>query len=829
MSEFEDVKAEIESRLPDYLNHLGITPEKETSGDAWFQCLNPDHDDNNPSMHYVPGSDQSVLKCFSCGASYDIFDIAHNHEDKDISGPGFVKDNMMYLADLLEIDATMEPSERDLAAISAQKTYEAAGKVLAKLFKSDPETAFSETRKRGIKDAIALELGIGVCSFNKFLEEISEQGSYSEEWLAKVGIDAGFIGLDRLTFLLRDHKGNTVGMARRELNWTKESNGPKYKNTDSSKNPAYNKSRILYGMDNARDKAGDTLVLVEGYFDQAALLQAGICTAVAVCGTAVTKEHTKLIKECGFQRVKIAFDGDDAGIKATEKYLFSLDKTTDLEISAVLLPYEEDTPKEDRDPASWIAKYGLDNFNEVVAFTPFEWRLRSLSTTGMAPHDVAKEMVDFIAKIGSSIDRDRMARRLAELTGVPVDTILEELKDLTNRRAQDAVEAGIKKISMAKSASEQFRIIEETKDQLELAIVPPNNNEITSEASLVEVSDILMSFNNDEVGLEGWDTGWESFNEHFGGMPKQKELIAFGGNPNTGKSTLLYNLCNGLISSSENRGLSCAFLTLDDPVDTFLAKMLAIKTQKPINWCKYAAKHITAGAGVQEYAQAQDWLRGTVVDKKLIPKGIKMGDTPDIVERWIDSLQQETGNDIVLFVDSFHNMTTHGEDERIKYKRLSEWSQKISDSMGVTIVCTMECNKMAQVSGRPHIEHLGESSKMAFAFKLVGMAYSELSAKRESAQTVWVDEDTPYLTEPKVRPILEVDYEKNKITAFKGRHYFKFYDEQARLEPISEKEVEVFKSYHKNEFKSQQFKDEYGDATDKPGSAAEAINKVSFG
>lgn len=827
MTDFEEIKAEIESRLPEYLEHLGISPAKESAGDSWFRCLNPDHDDSDPSMHYVPGSDHSVLKCFSCGASYDIFDIANIYEDKPVQGPGFVSENMMYLADLLGIEATLEPSEKDLAAISAQKTYEAAAKVLERLFKQDPELAFAETRKRGLKDATALQLGIGVCSFTKFIEEISSQGEYSEEWLAKVGIDHDFIGKDRLTFVLRDHKGQAVGLARRELNWTKESRGPKYKNTDSSKNPAYNKSRLLYGMHTARQNAGETLVLVEGYFDQAAFMQEGFRTAVAVCGTSITKEHAKLIKECGFQRVKIALDGDDAGIKATEKHLFALDKSTDLEVSAVLLPYEADTPKEDRDPASWVAKYGIKNFNNVESFTAFEWRMRSLLATGMESHDVAKEMVEFIAKISSHIERDRMARRLSELTSVPVDSILEELKDLTNSRAKEAVELGLKKISMAKSASEQFRIIEETKDQLELAIIPPNNTEITSEASLVEVSDILSSFNQEDVGLDGWDTMWEPFNEHFGGMPKQKELIAFGGNPNTGKSTLLYNICNGLISSPANRGLSCAFLTLDDPVDSFLAKMLAIKTRKPINWCRYAAKHMASGKDAEAYAQAQNWLRGAVADKRLIPKGIKMGDSPDIVERWIDNLQQETGNDVVLFVDSFHNMTTHGEDERIKYKRLSEWSQKMSDSMGVTIVCTMECNKMAQVSGRPHIEHLGESSKMAFAFKLVGMVYNELHEKRDSAQTLWVDEET--YSEPRVRPILECNYEKNKITAFKGTHYFKFYDEQARLEPVSLEEVEELRTYYKSEFRSKEFKDDYNTNGTKPGSEAEAIKKVSFG
>ncbi len=53
--------------IEDYLLMKGINPRKE------FNCLNPDHTDNNPSMsldrkHYR-------VKCFGCGNSYDVFDL----------------------------------------------------------------------------------------------------------------------------------------------------------------------------------------------------------------------------------------------------------------------------------------------------------------------------------------------------------------------------------------------------------------------------------------------------------------------------------------------------------------------------------------------------------------------------------------------------------------------------------------------------------------------------------------------------------------------------------------------------------------------------------
>lgn len=56
------------SMLPDYLQQKhGININD------FFNCLNPNHEDRHPSMSYWNKHD--VCKCFSCGTSYDIFDL----------------------------------------------------------------------------------------------------------------------------------------------------------------------------------------------------------------------------------------------------------------------------------------------------------------------------------------------------------------------------------------------------------------------------------------------------------------------------------------------------------------------------------------------------------------------------------------------------------------------------------------------------------------------------------------------------------------------------------------------------------------------------------
>lgn len=56
------------SLLADYLmNKHGLNINKP------FTCINPEHEDRHPSMSY--SYKYNICKCFSCGASYDIFDL----------------------------------------------------------------------------------------------------------------------------------------------------------------------------------------------------------------------------------------------------------------------------------------------------------------------------------------------------------------------------------------------------------------------------------------------------------------------------------------------------------------------------------------------------------------------------------------------------------------------------------------------------------------------------------------------------------------------------------------------------------------------------------
>ena len=123
---------------------------------------------------------------------------------------------------------------------------------------------------------------------------------------------------NRVIFPITDHSNRPIAFGARTL----EPDGkPKYLN--SSDSPLFHKGRTLYRYMDAREalapiKTGSLsrgLIVTEGYVDAIALAEAGIGTAVAPLGTALTEEQLDLLWRAGPEPI-LCFDGDAAGIRA---------------------------------------------------------------------------------------------------------------------------------------------------------------------------------------------------------------------------------------------------------------------------------------------------------------------------------------------------------------------------------------------------------------------------------------------------------------------------------------------------------------------------------
>jgi DNA primase len=129
---------------------------------------------------------------------------------------------------------------------------------------------------------------------------------------------------DRLMIPILDLRGRVIGFGGRTLS----DEQPKYLNSPETE--LFDKGNTLYGLDRAKDAISktDRAVIVEGYFDVIALHAAGIDSAVAALGTALSLAQVKqLVKFTESKQIVLNFDADKAGNIAAER---AIGEVTDL-------------------------------------------------------------------------------------------------------------------------------------------------------------------------------------------------------------------------------------------------------------------------------------------------------------------------------------------------------------------------------------------------------------------------------------------------------------------------------------------------------------------
>ncbi len=123
---------------------------------------------------------------------------------------------------------------------------------------------------------------------------------------------------NRVIFPIEDAGGKVIAFGARTLD---PDGKPKYLNSSDSQ--LFHKGKTLYRYMKAREalaplKEGMVsrgLIVTEGYVDAIALAEAGIGTAVAPLGTALTEDQLELLWRAGPEPI-LCFDGDAAGVRA---------------------------------------------------------------------------------------------------------------------------------------------------------------------------------------------------------------------------------------------------------------------------------------------------------------------------------------------------------------------------------------------------------------------------------------------------------------------------------------------------------------------------------
>ena len=167
---------------------------------------------------------------------------------------------------------------------------------------------------------------------------------------------------NRVMFPIRDVQGECIAFGGRIVG----EGQPKYLN--SQETPLFHKSQVLFGLDRAKAALASTgvAVVVEGYTDVIALSEEGVGNVVATLGTALTRQHIRLLSRHAQRRIVYLFDGDEAGQRAADRALGFIDDSmtpeagrSQTELAAVTLP-------DDLDPAEFVAARGAQELQRLI-------------------------------------------------------------------------------------------------------------------------------------------------------------------------------------------------------------------------------------------------------------------------------------------------------------------------------------------------------------------------------------------------------------------------------------------------------------------------------
>ena len=326
-----------------------------------FTGLCPFHSEKTPS--FTVNDDKAFYHCFGCGAHGDV--IRFVTETEGLTFPEAVA-KLAGMAGLSVPQATPEERKRAERAKSLQDACEAALRFFRRrLNEPAGADALAYLRRRGLKPETieAFRLGWAPDGRAALKQALTGEG-FPEPMLVEAGLlvkpeDGGdsydrFRG--RVIFPIADRRGRVIAFGGRALGDIQ----PKYLN--SPETPLFNKGRLLYALDKARQavRDGAEVIVTEGYTDVIALHQAGFGGAVAPLGTALTESQIEELWRLASGPV-LCFDGDEAGRRAAGRALDRLlprlvpGKTARF----VFLP-------EGEDPDSFVSLSGPEAFGRLV-------------------------------------------------------------------------------------------------------------------------------------------------------------------------------------------------------------------------------------------------------------------------------------------------------------------------------------------------------------------------------------------------------------------------------------------------------------------------------
>lgn len=402
---------------------IGSYVSLEKRGNNYFGVC-PFHDDHNPSMSV--NEEKKIYTCFVCHKTGNVFNFVKDFENVSfIEAVKIVAEKIgMSLSSGIQIT-----SKYDLH-------YEAVGLAIKfyqnNIRSKDGIKALEYLENRKITDEIIDEFEIGLAPANDALSNLLINKGIDENIL----IETGLVNLgnkiydifkNRITFPIHNAQGRPVGFSARIY---QNENDAKYINTKET--CIFRKGEILFNYHRAVSEAKrkKEIILVEGQMDAIRVYSCGIKNVVATMGTALTKEHIKLLKKLNV-KVILCMDADQAGEIATIKNGENL-VNEGVEVYVLRISGA-------KDPDEYLTDKPTHEFLEAIknSVTYFDFKLNYLKKN--KNFDKVDDVSSYINSILSELSKckddiliDLTINKLVEEYGIDKNILLNKLLRVDN-------------------------------------------------------------------------------------------------------------------------------------------------------------------------------------------------------------------------------------------------------------------------------------------------------------------------------------------------------------------------------------------------------------
>ena len=400
----------------------------------------PFHNEKTPSFFVSPT--RGSYYCFGCGASGDIFTFLEQFEGLDFKGA------LKLLADRAGVALEAHRGgDEDVNSSEKERLYQAMEQA-TQYFRDNLERSNKVVmylKNRGLTDQSIKDFAIGFADndwrllYNHLKEKKFTDTEIEKAGLAKKtekGMYDRFRG--RVMFPISDSTGRVIAFSGRIF--VDDGKSAKYLNSPDT--PIFNKFRVLYGLDKAKEsiRKNNFSILVEGQMDLVLSHQAGYRNTVATSGTAlsdVLMSRENVISNLGLIRrlspnIVLAFDGDKAGMKASER-AGRIALALGMDVKVAPLP-------EGVDPADIISKRGVDSWKGVVreskhiiehlldrVLKEAKENKGDIRTAGRMIKDL---VLPYVHALESSIEQMHFIKKIADASSIKEEALQDDLKKI---------------------------------------------------------------------------------------------------------------------------------------------------------------------------------------------------------------------------------------------------------------------------------------------------------------------------------------------------------------------------------------------------------------